>query len=198
MSNMKKKYCWMIGIIFVFLVFLIILSNYIYYPAVNPTLAGCWEKNYVNISYIDLGGYHLYNCWEGCMPREACTYLYAEKNGISKKLMKISNFSALVKNIGGENGAIEFVRELGFFSDFSCFEIEENNYYLNKFNLTVTFKEIEIKKEGNNFVIERHLGCFGNPDKIIRSLETVSETGDYNLTTKELIYEGEWLFMRGR
>jgi len=297
---MKKKY-WVIVILVVFstvsLAFLTVLT-------IPTEHLGCYEKKNVEMKYIDFGGYNFYTCWEGCMPRIACTYLYAEKDGISKKLTKISDLSALVKNIGGENGALEFVRKLGFFSDFSCFEISQDRYndyvlvpeleeenlcpndvclysntvigkitkvdidyttrtytlsinqekmlpqkivlntlryydrdykedfYLGNFiayvgiseseenintsniyaayikNLNQTqydkimnisvpnVEEFNISKVNGDFVIERYLGCFGKSDKIIKSFETISETGDYSFKIKELLYEKEWLFPR--
>ena len=301
---MKKKY---LIVIIILIVLFVIGISYLIIPISPLQPLGCYVKNDVKINYIDLGGYNLYTCFEGCAPAEACTYLYAEKGGISKKLTKISDFSAIIKNIDGENGTREFLSKLGFFSDFGCFEINQDRYndyvlvtkleeenlcpnkicssyvylhtvlgkitkvdidyttrtytlsinqekmlppkttlttlryydrdykedftlgnfiayvsifegeeelntsniyalYIKNLNQTEYDKvikisvpnveEFKINKTNGNFIIERYLGCYGNPDKIIKSLETVSKTGDYSFTIKELFYEKELLFPR--
>jgi hypothetical protein len=127
----------------ILLLFLIILV-YVVSCCTTYQQEECYKRIDINTTHIDLGGYVLYSCADPYVIKMPSSIkdrtLYAEKNGVRKKLSKISDFSGIIKNIDNEYAVNEFLSVLAYFSEFNYMTIEE--WYFNSIMRNELTKEL--------------------------------------------------------
>ena len=141
----------------------------------------------IDTGNLNIGNYELFAIGGKCTPASICTDIIAKKSLFQRvKIASVNDLSKIVQSVSSTEEVLDYISLLNrlkyYIKGLNCVKLEEHIIAKAKEDLndsTFNFTEIEVIKEGDDYKIERVVGCYGNPDRIVRTRETISSEGEY-------------------